>query len=54
MQKKTGEKKRVVWCAPLNVDVIEDGNEQVDYEDIGAEQVQGHHNRGHPPAPRAS
>ena len=36
----------------LNVDAIEDSNEQVDYEDIGAEQVHRHHNWGYPPAPQ--
>ena len=34
----------------LNVDAIKHGNEQVDNEHIGAEQVYGHHNGGDPPA----
>jgi hypothetical protein len=35
----------------LNVDAIEDCNEQVDNQHIGAQQVHRHHYGGHPPAP---
>ena len=34
----------------LLVDVVEDGDQEVDDEDVGAEEVQGHCNRGHPPS----